>query len=88
MSSGYQAGGQLWVGFDDCDEHIATEGASCPHCKIESLKATIKQAREALIAKQAEWRGPDKRKYSIGKINGFNNCADDLTPIIEGLKNE
>ena len=41
MSSGYQAGGQRWVNFNDCDEHIATEGGSCPHCRNIELKKQV-----------------------------------------------
>ena len=48
MSSGYQANGDKWVGFEDCDKHIATEGAACPICAVEALQAKVEEEKDIL----------------------------------------
>ena len=48
MSSGYQANGDKWVGFEDCDKHIATEGAVCPICAVGALQAKVEEEKDIL----------------------------------------
>jgi len=49
MSSGYQANGDKWVGFEDCDKHIATEGAACPICAVEALQAKVEELEAEIV---------------------------------------
>ena len=63
MSSGYQAGGQRWVNFNDCDEHIATEGGSCPHCRNIELKKQV----AALEAENKQLRRLSETVYPRNK---------------------
>ena len=45
MSSGRQAGGQVWVSYSDCDKHICTEGGPCKVCRITKLETQIKAVK-------------------------------------------
>ena len=74
VSTGYQAGGQRWVGFRNCEEHIATEGSICPHCKLKVAGETMKHAADELT------RLADELKICstvFGEWNGTEPEAED-----------
>ena len=65
MSSGRQAGGQLWVGFSNCKEHIVTEGGECVHCRNAELEAENKIVVQDMLLYQKQ---RDEYKATIERV--------------------